>query len=61
MEDGYRRVRELVDTQYANDMASGTPITAIVDGAELHRKINIYIQSTDDPDVFLLYCFYGGD
>lgn len=61
MADGYRRVRELVDAQYANDVAAGRPITAIVDGIEVHRKINIYIQSTDDPDIYLLYCFYGGD
>lgn len=61
MEDGYQKVRELVDTQYANDVAAGRPVTAIVDGVEVHRKINITIQRTDDPNIFILYCFYGGD
>lgn len=61
MEDGYQKVRELVDTQYANDVAAGRPVTAIVDGVEMHRKINITIQRTDDPNIFILYCFYGGD
>lgn len=61
MEDGYRYAREVVDAQYYDDIATGQPITAEIDGVTVRRKINIYFQKTDDPNLFLLYCFYGGE
>lgn len=61
MEDGYRYAREVIDAQYYDDIAAGQPITAEIDGVTVHRKINIYFQATDDPNMFLLYCFYGGE
>lgn len=61
MEDGYKYAREVVDAQYCDDIAAGQPITAEIDGETVHRKINIYFQATDDPSMFLLYCFYGGE
>lgn len=61
MEDGYRYAREVVDAQYYDDIAAGQPITAEIDGVTVRRKINIYFQKTDDPNLFLLYCFYGGE
>ncbi len=61
MEDGYRYAREVIDAQYYDDIAAGQPITAEIDGVTVRRKINIYFQATDDPNMFLLYCFYGGE
>jgi len=61
MEEGYQRVKELVDTQYANDVAAGHAIFIVIDGVERHRKLNIYLEPTDDPNMFLMYCFYGGE
>lgn len=61
MEDGYRYAREVVDAQYYDDIAAGQPITAEIDGVTVRRKINIYFQATEDPNMFLLYCFYGGE
>lgn len=61
MEEGYKYAREVVDAQYCDDIAVGQPITAEIDGETVHRKINIYFQATDDPSMFLLYCFYGGE
>ena len=61
MEDGYRYAREVIDAQYHDDIAAGQPITAEIDGVTVRRKINIYFRATDDPNMFLLYCFYGGE
>lgn len=61
MEDGYRYAREVIDAQYYDDIAAGQHITAEIDGVTARRKINIYFQATDDPNMFLLYCFYGGE
>ena len=61
MEEGYRRVKELVDAQYADDIGADHPIVVVIDGVERHRKLNIYLEPTDDPNMFLMYCFYGGE
>lgn len=61
MEEGYQAVREIVDAQYWDDVGAGQQITAEIDGTMVRRKINVYFQPTDDPNVFLLYCFYGGE
>lgn len=60
MEEGFQYVREVVDAQYLDDTSMGHPITATIDGALVQRKINIYLMPTEDPNTFLLYCFYGG-
>lgn len=61
MEEGYQRVKELVDAQYADDLGAGHAIVVVIDGVERHRKLNIYIEPTDEANVFLIYCFYGGE
>ncbi len=61
MEEGYRHVKELVDAQYADDIGGGHDIVVVIDGVERHRKLNIYIEPTDKPDLYLMYCFYGGE
>ncbi len=61
MEEGYRHVKELVDAQYADDIGGGHDIVVVIDGVERHRKLNIYIEPTDKPDWYLMYCFYGGE
>ena len=61
MEEGYQRVKELVDAQYADDLGAGHAIVVIIDGVERHRKLNIYIEPTDEANLFLIYCFYGGE
>lgn len=61
MEEGYRIAREGIDTQYAHDTGVGHPITYVLDGVTYHRMINMYFEPTDDPNVFLVYCFYGGE
>lgn len=61
MEEGYQAVREIVDAQYWDDVGASQQITAEIDGTTVRRKINVYFQPTDDPNVFLLYCFYGGE
>ncbi len=61
MEEGYRHVKEAVDAQYINDVSAGHDIVVVIDGVERHRKLNIYIEPTDTPDWYLVYCFYGGE
>ena len=61
MEEGYRHVKEAVDAQYINDMSAGHDIVVVIDGVERHRKLNIYIEETGEPDWYLVYCFYGGE
>ena len=61
MEEGRQLVREMVDGQYINDINSDNDIVVVRDGVEYHRKLNIYIESTDTPYWYLVYCFYGGD
>ena len=61
MEEGYQRVKVLVDAQYADDLGAGHAIVVIIDGVERHRKLNIYIEPTDEANLFLIYCFYGGE
>lgn len=61
MEEGYRHVKEAVDAQYINDVSAGHDIVVVIDGVERHRKLNIYIEETGEPDWYLVYCFYGGE
>ena len=61
MDEGRSVVREAVDAQYADDIAGGHDIVVVIDGVERHRKLNIYIERTDKPDWYLVYCFYGGE
>ena len=61
MEEGYQHVKELVDAQYADDIGGGHDIVVVIDGVERHRKLNIYIEPTDKPAWYLMYCFYGGE
>lgn len=61
MEEGYRHVKEAVDAQYIDDIAAGHDIVVVIDGVERHRKLNIYIEATGEPDWYLVYCFYGGE
>lgn len=61
MEEGYRHVKEAVEAQYINDVSAGHDIVVVIDGVERHRKLNIYIEETGEPDWYLVYCFYGGE
>ncbi len=61
MEEGRQLVREMVDGQYINDINSENEIIVVRDGVEYHRKLNIYIEPTDTPYWYLVYCFYGGE
>lgn len=61
MEEGYAAAREAVEYQYACDVAMGRAISVEIDGATVRRNINIYFESTDDPQVFILWCYYGGE
>ena len=61
MEDGYAAAREAVDYQYACDVAMGRVISAEIDGVIVRRNINLYFEPTDDPQVFILWCYYGGE
>lgn len=61
MEEGRGYVRELIDAQYLDDTGAGHPIYAEIDGREVRRKINILFEATDTQNIYLLYCFYGGE
>lgn len=61
MEDGRRCAREIIDAQYRDDVGAGHPITAEMDGHIVRRKINLYFEPTDTPNIYLVYCFYGGE
>lgn len=61
MDEGRKIVRETVDGQYINDINGGHDIVVVIDGVERHRKLNIYIEETGEPDWYLVYCFYGGE
>lgn len=61
MDEGRSVVREAVDAQYIDDIAAGHDIVVVIDGVERHRKLNIYIEPTDTPYWYLVYCFYGGE
>ena len=61
MEDGYAAAREAVDYQYACDAAMGRPISVEIDGVTVRRNINIYFEPTEDSQVFIVWCYYGGE
>ena len=61
MDEGRQIVRDMVDGQYINDINGGHDIVVVIDGVERHRKLNIYIEPTDTPYWYLVYCFYGGE
>ena len=61
MEEGYRIAREGIDTQYKHDTGVGQPIFVVIDGETVRMPVNMYFHPTDNPNVFLVYRFYGGD
>lgn len=61
MEEGYEIVRESADAQYRHDIGAGHPIFVVIDGETIRMMINFYFMPTDNPNMFLLYRFYGGD
>ena len=61
MEEGYAAAREAVDYQYTCDVAMGRAISVEIDGLTVRRNINLYFEATDDPQVFILWCYYGGE
>jgi hypothetical protein len=61
MEEGYAAAREAVDYQYTCDVAMGRAISVEIDGVTVRRNINLYFEPTDDPQVFILRCYYGGE
>jgi hypothetical protein len=61
MEEGYAAAREAVDYQYTCDVAMGRAISVEIDGVTVRRNINLYFEPTDDPQVFILWCYYGGE
>lgn len=61
MEEGYAAAMEAVDYQHASDVAMGREISVEIDGVKVRRNINLYFQPTDDPQVFILWCYYGGE
>ena len=61
MEEGYAAAREAVDYQYACDASMGRTIYKEIDGVIQRRNINLYFEPTDDPNVFIVWCYYGGE
>lgn len=61
MGDGYEIVRETIEAQYGCDMGVKNSIMEVMNGKIVHGNINIYFKPTDNPEVYLVYCFYGGD
>lgn len=59
MADGYAAAERAVDDQYRSDMSMGYNVVEIIDGVECRAKINVYFEPTDDPNAFILWCFYG--
>lgn len=61
MKEGYAAAREAVDYQYACDTSMGRTIYKEIDGVIQRRNINLYFEPTDDPNVFIVWCYYGGE
>lgn len=58
MQEGYAAVERAVDRQYNHDMGMGYPVVMEIDGVLCRAKINLYFEPTDDPNTFILWCFY---
>ena len=61
MEDGYAAAREAVDYQYESDVSMGRAICVEIDGVMVRRNINVYFEPTEDPNIFIVWCYYGGE
>lgn len=60
MEEGYKYVREAVDTQYVYDVAAGKTITKEIDGVLRRRPLNVYLEPTSTPNQYIIWVYYGG-
>lgn len=61
MEDGYSLVRQAVDSQYRRDIAYGYSPYEEIDGVIVRCPINIRIEATGQPNVYVIWVYYGGD
>ena len=61
MDAGYAAAREAIDYQYACDISMGRTICTEIDGVMRRRNINVYFEPTSEPNVFIVWCYYGGE
>ena len=61
MEDGYRLVQQAIDSQYRRDMAYGYSPYEEINGVIVQCPINIRIEPTGQPYVYVIWVYYGGD
>ena len=61
MEDGYRLVKQAIDSQYRRDMAYGYSPFEEINGVTVQCPINIRIEPTGQPHVYIIWVYYGGD
>ena len=62
MEEGYQSARDAVERQYNRDMAGGRVIYREDENGEVYyrRAINVHFEPTEDPNVFIIWIYYGG-
>lgn len=53
MEEGYQAVIAAIDSQYRFDIAYGVNTAGL--------PVNVHMEATEDPTVFYIYVYYGGD
>ncbi len=58
MEQGKKYVRAAVDARYKNDVAVCGGAYIEVNGEIIRRTVNVYVQPTGDPHVFIIWVYY---
>ena len=61
MDDGYRLVQQAIDSQYRRDMAYGYSPFEEINGVIVRCPINIRVEPTGQPYVYIIWVYYGGD
>lgn len=62
MEEGYQYVKAAIQRQYDRDTASGRTIYREDENGRVcyRRAVNVSLEPTDDPNVFIIWVYYGG-
>ena len=58
MEQGKKYVRDSVDARYDDDVAAVGGAYIEVNGEIIRRTVNVYVQPTSNPQVFVIWVYY---
>lgn len=60
MADGYSLVCQAIDAQYYRDAACGYSPYEEIDGVTVRCPINIRVEATGEPNMYVIWVYYGG-